>query len=261
MSVSTHQSLIDALARARRSGTTIEAPDSIENLAMAYAIQEAVSLKLGGTSPGWKVGSTSRVAQQRLGTSEPGAGRLLPQYTFDSGATIAISEHHDVQIEIEFAFVFAQPLIPRQDAYTVNDIRAAVGEFIPAIELVGSRYSSGLAGSGREAVTADGGANVAFVHGPPVAYRADIDLAAHPCSAWINGQQKAQGTGSNALDDPLNVLVWLANHLSGRGIALNRGDKVTTGTCTGLINVKAGDHIAGDFGPLGQVEATLSPFE
>ncbi|MFT7533620.1 MAG: 2-keto-4-pentenoate hydratase, partial [Gammaproteobacteria bacterium] len=117
---------------------------------------------------------------------------------------------------------------------------------------------SGLTGSGREAVTADCGANIAFAYGSPVSYKPELNLADQTCRAFINHHQVAKGNGSNALDDPLNVLVWLANHLSRRGITLEAGAIVTTGTCTGLTDVKAGDHVAGDFGVLGRVDAMLT---
>ena len=83
------------------------------------------------------------------------------------------------------------------------------------------------------------------------------ELSGHECSLVINGEERARGDGARALGDPLNVLVWLANHLARRGITLEAGEVVTTGTCTGLEHVYAGDVIVGDFGALGRVEVEL----
>ncbi len=70
----------------------------------------------------------------------------------------------------------------------------------------------------------------------------------------INGTQRGEGTGSRALGDPLNVLLWLANHQSAAGRGLSAGEIVSTGTCTGLDPVHAGDVARADFGTLGTVE-------
>lgn len=251
------QTLAEQLARARSLGTNIEPQTSPANLDRAYAIQNEVSRLLGGVSRGWKVGSTSRAAQERLGTSEPGSGRLLTPWVYTSGEPVPVSAQHDAQVEVEFGFVIGTTLSPRPEPYTTADVRAAIGSFVPALEIVGSRLERGLAGSGRELVTADGGANIGFVYGDTFDCGVDADFAAHACSLLINGSKIADGAGANALDDPLNVLAWLANFLSKRGETLEAGSLVTTGTCTGLVDVAPGDHLVGDFGAWGKVEATI----
>ncbi len=59
-------------------------------------------------------------------------------------------------------------------------------------------------------------------------------------------------------DHLFDAVVWLANHpaLAARG--LQAGDLIMTGTCTGLLPLKPGDHAAADFGAIGQVEARFS---
>ena len=251
------QTLAEQLAHARSLGTNIQPQTSPANLDRAYAIQNEVSRLLGGVSRGWKVGSTSRAAQERLGTSEPGSGRLLTPWVYASGEPVPVSAQHDAQVEVEFGFVMGTTLSPRPKPYTTADVRAAIGSFVPALEIVGSRLERGLAGSGRELVTADGGANIGFVYGDTFDCGIDADFAAHTCSLLINGSKIADGTGANALDDPLNVLAWLANFLSKRGETLEASSLVTTGTCTGLVDVAPGDHLVGDFGAWGKVEATI----
>ncbi len=251
------QTLAEQLAHARSLGINIQPQTSPANLDRAYAIQNEVSRLLGGVSRGWKIGSTSRAAQERLGTSEPGSGRLLTPWVYASGEPVPVSAQHDAQVEVEFGFVMGTTLSPRPKPYTTADVRAAIGSFVPALEIVGSRLERGLAGSGRELVTADGGANIGFVYGDTFDCGIDADFAAHTCSLLINGSKIADGTGANALDDPLNVLAWLANFLSKRGETLEASSLVTTGTCTGLVDVAPGDHLVGDFGAWGKVEATI----
>ena len=102
---------------------------------------------------------------------------------------------------------------------------------------------------------ADFGTNICFTHGDWVADWSKHDLSAAAVTLQVNGAVIAQGTGAAALGSPLNVAVWLANHLNERGIGVRSGELVTTGTCTGIKPVSAGDSVTADFGPLGTVQA------
>ena len=75
---------------------------------------------------------------------------------------------------------------------------------------------------------------------------------------YVNGAFVVEGVGANALGDPLNVLEWTANHLSALGDAILAGEIITTGTCTGVTPVSAGDIAVADFGDLGRVEVRIS---
>ena len=104
---------------------------------------------------------------------------------------------------------------------------------------------------------ADFGTNVAFCHGAWVSDWRSHDLAATAVTLYVNGAEIAQGTGERALGSPLNVAVWLANHLSERQIGVKAGEYVSTGTCTGIKPVRAGDFVVADFGALGTVNASF----
>ena len=70
----------------------------------------------------------------------------------------------------------------------------------------------------------------------------------------INVASRGKGTGSRALGNPMNVLLWLANQQSSAGRGLRAGEIISTGTCTGLDPVQPGDAVQADFGALGTVE-------
>jgi 2-keto-4-pentenoate hydratase len=247
--------LAKELWKARVNGTVIASPTERLSLHAAYALQEEIVALSGAKRRGWKVGSTSPEAQARLGTDEPGAGALLDRFFFEDGATVPIHLAHDISIEAEFAFEFGQELMPRAQAYTREEISAAIAAFRPGLEVVGSRFEAGLAGIGRSLITADGGGNVGFVEGPARLDWRDRDLAAHAVTLYLNHETVAEGTGARALGHPLNVLEWLVHHCDRRKIPLKAGDVVTTGTCTGLIAVAPGDKAMADFGALGAVSA------
>ncbi|NKB59069.1 MAG: hypothetical protein GKS00_22300 [Alphaproteobacteria bacterium] len=251
--------LAERLCRARLEGTTVaigngEIGDSRE---AAYTVQRQVHALIGGSFDSWKVGSTSAEAQAALGTTEPGAARVPKQFCFDSPAAVPVFAAHDVKLEAEFAFQLRTDLPPRTTDYAILDVADAVLGVAPALEIVGSRLAGGLTGAGRQATTADGGANIALITGTFIEDWRRFDLPSHRLTVSLNGTVRAEGEGQRALGDPLNVLLWLANHERERD-GLKAGETVTTGTCSGLLDIKAGDTVVADFGDLGAVEAAFS---
>ena len=247
------------LWQARRSGgivplDDVSHPKSSEE---AYAIQHDIVALSGQPARGFKVGSTSLAAQRMLGTHEPAWGLLLAPFVHDSPARIAIEPAQTPAVEGEFAFKLGRDLPPRAAPYAMVEIADAMVAVAGAIEVVGTRFSGGLAGKGRWLVTADGGANIALVNGPWRHDPRSLDLKSHPVAMTISGTLRGTGTGGFALGDPMNVLVWLANELSAAGRGLKSGEIVSTGTCTGLDPVLPGDRARADFGNLGTVEITF----
>ena len=66
-----------------------------------------------------------------------------------------------------------------------------------------------------------------------------------------------QGLGGHPLVDPLIPLVWMANHLSQRGIGLQAGDVITTGSYAGCRWVAPGAQVTVEFAELGAASVQL----
>ena len=249
----------ERLWRARQQGLLL-APEEVVEPASgeeAYAIQADIVQLSGYQVRGFKVGSTSKEAQRLLGTCEPGSGPILAPYLHMTPARLAIVPRQTPAVEGEFAFRLGSALPPCEAAYSTADVAQAIDAIAGAIEIVGTRLAGGPAGKGRYLVTADGGANIALVTGP---WRADwrgLDRKTQQVAMHINGQIRGRGEGARALGDPMNVMVWLANQPSRLGRGLKAGDIISTGTCTGLDDVKPGDAVLADFGSLGCVELLL----
>jgi 2-keto-4-pentenoate hydratase len=247
------------LWQARRSGAVVHLDDvgPLKSSQEAYAIQHEIAAISGQAARGFKVGSTSLEAQRLLGTDEPGSGLLLAPYVYESPARISIAPAHTPAVEGEFAFKLGRDLPPRAAPYAMDEITDAVAAVAGAIEVVGTRFSGGLAGKGRWLVTADCGANIAFVGGRWRHELRSLDFKSCRVAMTINGALRGTGTGDRALGDPLNVLLWLANQQSAAGRGLKSGEIVSTGTCTGLDPVLPGDRVQADFGDLGAVEISF----
>lgn len=244
---------------ARRDGRVIAIADAETpaDEATSYLVQAEAVAASGYVRVGWKVGSTSLEAQKLLGTSGPGASPVLAPFSYPNGSAIPIFAAHQPALEGEFALRFGKDLPARPEPYEEAEVLDAIDAVAPGLEIVGSRRVGGLFGQGRMLVNADFGANIAFAHGDWVSDWRGHDLAAAGVTLLINGEAIAEGTGALALGSPLNVAVWLANNLSKRGIGVRAGEFVTTGTCTGVKPVKAGDAVTVDFGPLSKLEVSF----
>jgi 2-keto-4-pentenoate hydratase len=225
--------------------------------AEGYAIQSRVEARSVAPLYGWKIAATSKAGQAHIAVDGPMAGRLLRERVFENGGTVPFGANYMRVAEAEFAFRMGRNLPPRSEAYSVAEVLAAVGSLHPAIEVPDSRFNDFTA-VGDAQLIADNACAHYFVLGAPapVDWRG-LDLAAHPVSGAVAGGIRREGIGANVLGDPRVALTWLANELSALGLALKAGEVVTTGTCLVPLEIRPGDRVAMDFGPLGRVEAQL----
>lgn len=251
---------VAALIAARRDSRRIDSlPDGCApaDLDQAYAIQNALvpailDLAGGGEIVGYKAGATNAGAMANFGLEEPFRGYLLSPFVIDSGATLAAGACIGPILESEFAFRMGDDLPPAAAPYDMDAVAAAVAGVIISIEVVDLRYTGGMAAGGLQ-IIADQGAAAYWVKGAERAGLDGIDFEDHPVSLSIDGQVVREGNAAVVLDNPLNSLAWLANHLCAVGLGLKAGDIVTAGTCTAPIPAQPGQTATADFGDLGQV--------
>lgn len=225
--------------------------------AEGYAIQSLLEARSAAPLYGWKIAATSKAGQAHIAVDGPMAGRLLRERVFDDGATVPFGANHMRVAEAEFAFRMGRDVPSRPAPYTVADVLAAVETLHPAIEIPDSRFND-FTTVGAAQLIADNACAHYFVIGAaaPPDWRT-FDLAAHPVTGQVVGGITRRGIGANVLGDPRVALTWLANELSALRLALKAGEIVTTGTCLVPLEIRPGDRVAMDFGPLGRVDARL----
>ncbi len=246
------------LWNAWQEGRQIESlPDACRprTLEEGYTIQAALAAYAGQPVSGWKIAATSKAGQAHIGVDGPISGRLLAGKISESPATLSIGTNSMRVVELEFAFRLARDLPPRNRDYSVDEVMSGVASLHPAIEIPDSRFVD-FSRIGAPQLIADNACAYLFVLGGATESNWwDIDLAAHPVSLNLNGTLVVEGSGANVLGDPRVALTWLANHLVARGEGLKAGQIVTTGTCVRPTEIASGDHVVGDFGLFGIVEA------
>ena len=229
-----------------------------QDRAEGYAIQAALAQLARQEVVGWKIAATSLAGQAHIGVDGPIAGRLFANRVLAGGATLSLDGIFMRLAEAEFTFRFGQSLPKRDEPYSVEEVLAAVDTLHPAIEVPDSRFTE-VARVGAPQLIADDACAAWFLLG--AATTADwrnLDLAAHPVTAYRNDALAAEGSGANVLGDPRLALTWIANELSCYGDGLQAGQFVTTGTCVVPMPIAPGDHLRVDFGAIGRIEADFS---
>lgn len=223
----------------------------------AYAVQllQIHELIAGGrTIKGHKVGLTSAAMQRLLGVDEPDFGHLLDDFFYLEHAPIPLDRFVQPRIEPEVAFVLKSPL--RGPGVTVPEAIAAVDFVLPALEIVDSRIEDWKIALFD--TIADNASSGALVLGSRPTALADIDLRL--CGAVLirNGAVVGTGAGGAVLGSPITSLVWLANTLGARGVALDAGHIILPGAVCAMVPVAAGDSFTATFAGLGSVTARFA---
>jgi 2-keto-4-pentenoate hydratase len=223
----------------------------------AYAIQlaqVAAWTKNGARVKGHKVGLTSAAMQRQLGVDQPDFGHLLDDMFLPEGVTADIGRFVQPKAEPEIAFVLKAPLAG--PGVTVAEALAAVDFVLPALEIIDSRIADWkitLADT-----IADNASSGGVVLGARPVSPATLDLALTGCLLHRNGRLIDTGAGGAVLGSPVNALVWLANTLGARGVALEAGHVILPGAVCAAIPFARGDTVSATFDRIGSVSITFS---
>ena len=249
------------ILRCWANGEAIEMlPDKCRPSTMAegYAAQRALADASGEAVVGWKIAATSTSGQRHINVDGPIAGRLLASRVHHGPCEVPFEGNRMAVVEAEFAFVMGSDLPAREDAWSVEEVLAAVATLHPAIEIPDSRFVD-FTRAGSAQLAADNACAHEFVLGPATgAHWRAIDLAAQPVRMLVDGQVATTGVGADALGDPRAALTWIANNHAAQGAALRAGDIITTGVCGRPSAIAPGSRVVADLGPIGAAEATLA---
>ncbi|QGZ61450.1 2-keto-4-pentenoate hydratase [Paraburkholderia acidisoli] len=248
----THDDLAQRLVSARRQHQLIETlePERLPpDAATAYAIQQAVIAGLGTTTGGWKIGART-----------PGgatSGAPLPATLVQaSPARLERGTFFRVLVELEIAFRFSEPIAPRAEAYARDEVLARVGQVLPAIEIVDSRFGEwpNVAPLAQLADSQNNGALVTGHAQPYPTLARSLDFVAPELTLAFDGVSILPEAPGNPAGDPRELLVWFVNHCAAMGITIEPEWTITTGSYTGAHRIDAPGVLHGAIDGLGEVE-------
>ena len=222
----------------------------------AYEVQDMVlkeRLKKGERVIGWKIGATSRAIMDQLKVKEPILGCMTTrsEYSFLNG--VKASHFYRLAVEGEIAFVMGETL--KGPGITKTDVIQATEGIMGAVELVDCRVTDWQATTS-EAI-ADNAMHGGIILGPFMKSISGLDLTHEGIVMYRNGHLLASACGVEALGDPVNVVVWLANKLGALGKELDTGAVVSTGSLTSFFFVDPADVIDVSFSNLGQIHFSI----
>ena len=237
----------DALLEAHRLGRPTARFEPPATVGEAYRVQREVldRLSFGARPVAWKV---SPAAPGREMLASPVASRLER-----SPATIAAGTRAILGLEAEVAFRFAST--PPPDP-TLADVRAAVDEMFVLIELCETRLAD-WSGAAPLAKLADFQSHGAFVVGSGTR-ELSRDFATQRFELDVGGRSGVGGVGTHPSGRLWEMLAWTVQHCAARGLALQAGDVVTTGSWNGLTPVARGEEAVARFAGIGEARLTLS---
>lgn len=258
----TNAQVCDLIWQHWQAGTVMnDLPEVLKPTSWAegYAAQAGLEERSAYPRAGWKIAATSAAGQHHIGVDGPLAGRLLAETLHYDGATVSIATNRMRVAEPEFAFRLGQPVPPRPEPYSVDEVLALISDLHLTIELPDSRFAD-FASVGGPALIADNACARELVVGPAVAadWRA-LNLAEHAVRASVRSRYERDGIGANVLGDPRTALTWCVNEISRLGVTTNLGELITTGTCTVPLEIEPGDHVDADFGILGKLSVRIAP--
>ena len=229
----------------------------------AYAVQWAwreMRLARGEREIGRKIGLTSRAMQLAVGIDEPDYGFLTDAMVIDDGATIPADRFIEPRFEVELGFKLKETLAGPD--VTVFDVLDATDWIAPAFEVIDNRahFKDPETGEGRKVMDtiADNASNAGVIWGGLVVRPDEVDLRMIPGVLYVNGKIEETGVSAGVLGHPANGLVWLARRLATRGVAIEAGEFVLSGSFTRPVYGRPGDTLACDFGPLGTVTCSIA---
>lgn len=258
MTTALQHELSERLLTAYRTGEPVT---PLTQTAPALTLDDAYAVQLlqvqaraadGRRVVGHKVGLTSKAMQELLGVSEPDYGHLLDDmihHDAGGGAVVDPNPFLQPRVEPEIGFVLGRRL--QGPGVTAESAAQAVAWVLPALEIVDSRIADWRIGL--LDTIADNASSGAVVLGPDRVPAKGLDLPNVSCVMTHDGDIAGRGNGSAVMGDPLNVLAWLANTLSARGIALEAGHIVIPGAVCAMVPIAEGDVVSAAFDRIGTV--------
>jgi len=217
----------------------------------AYRIQDLwveARIAQGARLVGHKIGLTSRAMQMASKMSEPDYGRILGDALYNDGAQIRAEIFLKPRLEVELAFIMGADL--EGPGARLYDVMRATEFIVPALEIIDYRTEV------PRAITdtiADNAAFGAMVVGGRTIRPMDVDIRWVGATLSKNGIIEESGVSAAVMGHPAAGIAWLVNKLHAVDAKLQKGQIVLSGSFTRPVDIKAGDVIHADYGPIGAI--------
>lgn len=216
------------------------------NMTEAAKVQEQfnalIARDLGGIV-GYKAGLTNPAVQKRLGYDKPIRGTLYEKMILPGPARVPAAFGTRPVFEGDMVAVVGDAM-KLMAAKTHLEALQALREIRPFIELPDLMFDPQVKPDVPHLVAANAAARLGVL-GEAIALPATAESVAKLGEMQVElvdqaGAVLGKGKGSDLLDNPLNVVLWIAESLRSEGKALKNGDLLSLGSFTRLVPPKPG---------------------
>lgn len=202
-----------------------------------------------------KLGLTSPAKMKQMNVTDPIYGYVFTYMLVENNGTFRMSDYIHARVEPEISIILKEEL--KGPNVTLEDVVEKVDAVVSSVEILDSRYI-GYDFTHSDVIADNTSARGAVYSNARVQLK-DIDLINEEAKLFINGEIKAEGTGSAVLGNPLETLVFLANEMGKKGQAVPAGVPIMTGGMTSAVVVNEGDFIEIEYTTLGKISFTAIP--
>ncbi len=208
----------------------------------------AERLARGRRRSGWKLGLTSSDPP-----ATPIVGTLLDDMVVESGTELSVSSMVGPMVEAEIVVHIGETI---DRPVSTEELSKGPHRIGPGIEVIDYRT---VDSTGPIDWIADNSTVAYAVVAEPVDV-STTDPAAISASLHGDGRFLAEGSGRKVMGNPLAAVSWLSAHLAARGLALEKGQVILTGSISGHHDVgPGGREFVADFGDLGRATVVFGP--
>ncbi|MDP4983610.1 fumarylacetoacetate hydrolase family protein [Pseudoalteromonas tunicata] len=259
---STTDALINTLVERRTlglKGPSLKLPSLLCNLTSAFELQSAMSATWCQTHQdsvaGWKclLPSAEKQVVAPIFASEV---YDLSSLNLDVPPIAVWTNTGTARIEPELVFVFNKPLLAAQSNISNDDIDAAIGSVHLGLELIGGRFELPAECSFYE-LFADGLFNQGLVIGPAIDISQQGPVSELTIALQCGEQPPQIISGQHQNNNAKAPLYWLVNFLHQKGISIQSGDSIITGSYAGVLDVPLGEKISISYQGLGALTVTF----
>jgi 2-oxo-hept-3-ene-1,7-dioate hydratase len=230
----------------------------------AYSVQHAwldIKKTSGRAIIGHKIGLTSKAMQYAIGIDEPDYGFLTDTMLFHDGVVIPKDRFIAAKIEVELAFILGSTL--RGPGCSIFDVLRATEYICPALEILDARIIRKDPATQRARTIIDNIADNAsdagvVIGGRPFRPTDPVDLRWVSALCYRDSSLEESGVAAAVLNHPANGVAWLADKLAVFGEALQQGEIILSGSFIRPVDVKSGNTVFADYGPLGSVSCRFA---
>jgi 2-keto-4-pentenoate hydratase len=224
-------------------------------VAQAYDVQLQILDRYLATSErlaGWKIGGNSDFGRKMFGKQAPFSGFLLERSAFENGYVFDLGAlPGPALIESELCVTFAARL---SGEVTREEVLGAIGSVGASYEVAVSKLGAPV---DLAQLCADNAAQWGYVLGDALPFDANFDFAGVTTEGWRNGELFERAVARDKVDDQINSIIWLAQHLQMLGKAIEPGHRVLSGSCLAPAQLVPGHSWKTSFNGIASVAASF----